>query len=188
MKRLRMYAIAAAFLAAGSVSAADTYVLDTVHTQILFTVSHMGFSNSTGTFTDFDGKFVFDEDNFANSSVEVTIDTASINMNDDTWNEHMRDEKWFNVAEYPTMTFKSAKVEQTGDNTMDITGDLTLLGVTKPATLKTVFNKAGDLMGEMKAGFSAKTKLDRTAFGMKTFSPMIGDEVTIRIEVEGTKQ
>jgi len=188
MNRLRMYAFAAVFLAAGSAGAADTYVLDTVHSQIFFTASHMGFSNSTGAFKDFEGKFVFDENNFENSSVEVTIDTASIDMNDDTWNEHLSGEDWFNVAKYPTMTFKSTKVSKTGDNTMDITGNLTLLGETRPVTLKTVFNKAGEMMGKMKAGFSAKAKLDRTAFGMKTFSPMIGDKVSIRIEVEGVKQ
>lgn len=188
MKRIGLYIISAVtFLATGAVSA-DTYQFDKVHTQIYFTASHMGFSNSTGAFREFDGKFVYDEANPEKSSVEVTINTASIDMNDDTWNGHLQGEQWFNVAEYPTMTYKSTGVKKTGDNTLAVTGNLTLHGTTKPVTLDVTVNKVGDLMGTPKAGFSAKATLDRTAFGMATFAPMIGANVDIRIEVEGMKQ
>ena len=164
---------------------AEAYKLDPVHTQIMFSVSHMGFSNPTGTFVKFEGGFDFDENNFGNSSTSVTIQTASIEMHDSTWNEHLSGEQWFNVAKFPTMTFKSTKVTKTGDKTMDVTGDLTLLGVTKPVTLKVVFNKKGKMMQFDKAGFNATATIDRTEFGMNTYAGMIGNEIEIRINVEG---
>jgi polyisoprenoid-binding protein YceI len=106
-------------------------------------------------------------------------------MNDATWNEHLSGDQWFNVAKFPTMTFKSTKVVKTGDKTMDVTGDFTLLGVTKPVTLKVVFNKKGKMMQFDKAGFNATAMIDRTEFGMTTYAPMIGTDVEIRINVEG---
>lgn len=166
---------------------AEEYYFDKVHTQIFFSASHLGFSTSTGAFVDFDGKFIFDQNDFSKSSVEVVIHTKSIDLNDDTWNDHMRDKKWFNVEEFPAMTFKSTSVTKTGDNTMDIIGDFTLLGVTKPVVLKTTFNKAGEQFGKQKAGFSATATIDRTEFGMKTYAPIISAEIPIRIEVEGVK-
>lgn len=188
MKRIGIYIISAVtFLATGLVSA-DTYQFDKVHTQIFFSASHMGFSNPSGAFRDFDGKFVYNEASPEKSSVEVTINTASIDMNDDTWNGHLQSDKWLNVAEYPTMTYKSTSVKKTGENTLAVTGDLTLHGKTKPVTLDVTVNKVGDQMGKPKAGFSAKATLDRTAFDMTTFAPMIGANVDIRIQVEGMKQ
>lgn len=164
---------------------ADTYKLDPVHTQIMFTVNHLGFSNPTGSFVKFDGGFDFDANNFENSSAHVTIQTSSIDMNSAIWEKDLKAPPWFNVAKYPTMEFKSTKVVKTGAKAMDVTGDLTLLGVTKPVTLKVVFNKKGDQFGKQKAGFNATTTIDRTQFGMKTFAPMVGAKVHIRINVEG---
>lgn len=169
-----------------NVNAAD-YKLDTVHTQIVFSISHHGFSNSKGAFTDFDGQFLFDEEDFGKSSVDVTIQTASLDMNDATWNEHLSGAKWFDVDQFPTIPFKSTSVEKTGDKTMNIVGDLTLKGVTKSATMNVVVNKVGSMMGKAKAGFSAAMTIDRTDWGMDTYAPAIGAEVTIRIEVEGIK-
>ncbi|MBX2807908.1 MAG: YceI family protein [Cellvibrionaceae bacterium] len=167
--------------------AAD-YAFDKVHTQILFSANHLGFSTSTGSFVEFDGSFYFDEADFGQSKVNVTIQTASIDLNDDTWNSHMKAEKWFDVKQFPTMTFVSKSVQKTGDKTMDVQGDLTLKGVTQPVTLAVTLNKVGEQFGKSKAGFSAVTVIDRTAFGMKTYVPAISAEIPIRIEVEGVKQ
>lgn len=166
---------------------ADNYIFDKKHTQIFFSASHLGFSTSTGAFVEFDGKFNFDQSDFSQSAVNVVIQTNSIDLNDKKWNEHMMGQKWFNVKKYPTMEFKSTSVKKTGDKTMDITGDFTLLGVTKTITLKTTFNKFGSQFGREKAGFSATTTIDRTEFGMKNYSPAISAEIPIRIEVEGYK-
>jgi polyisoprenoid-binding protein YceI len=170
-----------------AIFAAD-YAFDKVHTQITFTVSHLGFSQSTGSFVDFDGSFSFDENDFSKSSVEVTIKTKSIDFNDKKWNDHMKDKKWFDVKKYPTMVFKSTSVKKTGDKTMDVMGNLTLKGVTKPATLNVTFNKAGNAFGQDKVGFSAVTTIDRAEFGFKRGIPGIGGKIPVRIEVEGVKK
>ena len=169
-------------------SFAAEYTFDKVHTQITFSASHLGFSTSTGAFVDFDGHFIFDENDFSQSSVEVVIKTKSIDLNDKTWNQHMQGEKWFFAKRYPTMTFKSTSVKKTGEKTMDVIGELTLKGVTKPATLNVTFNKAGKQFGKEKAGFSAVTTIDRTEFGMSRGVPGISAEIPVRIEVEGVKK
>lgn len=162
------------------------YVLDKPHTQILFSVNHLGFSNSIGKFADYDGFVNFDEATPANSAVDVTIKTASIDLDDAKWNEHMKNPDFFNVEKFPEMTFKSTKVEVTGDKTANITGDLTLLGVTKPVVLAAVFNQAGKhpMSGKSGVGFSATGSLKRSDFGMNYGLPMVGDDVKITIEVE----
>ena len=185
MNKIIFGCVATGVLFFSQILMADSYKLDPVHTQIMFTVNHLGFSNPTGSFVKFDGGFDFDENNFENSSAHVTIQTNSIDMNNATWNEHLSGEQWFDVAKYPTMEFKSTKVVKTGAKTMDVTGDFTLHGVTKPVTLKVIFNKKGDQMGKQKAGFNATTTIDRTQFGMSTYAPMVGSEVDIRINVEG---
>lgn len=164
------------------------YLFDKVHTQILFSVSHLGYSNSTAAFTDFDGQFNFDKRDYSQSSVNVTINVASINFNDATWNEHMLEKKWFDAEQFPTMAFVSKKVVPTGYMTMDVVGELTIKGVTLPTTLAVTVNKVGVQFGKRKAGFSAKTTIDRTDFGMDTYAGMIGSEIDINIEVEGLKQ
>lgn len=172
---------------AAPAQAADKYKFDTVHSQVIFFVSHLGFSMSEGEFLDFDGGFSFDQKNWGNSSVDVTIKTASISLDDKKWDDHMKNEDFFNVEKYPTMTFKSTKVESKDGKTGTITGDLTLLGVTKPVTLDVTFNKAGAHPFNPKKqliGFSATGTLKRSEFGMKYALPAVGDEVEIRIEVE----
>ena len=185
MNKIIFGCIATAFLFFSHTLMAESYKLDTVHTQIMFTVNHLGLSNPNGSFVKFDGGFDFDENNFEKSSAHVTIHTDGIDMNNATWNEHLSGEQWFDVAKYPTMEFNSTKVVKTGDKTMDVTGDLTLHGVTKPVTLKVTFNMKGDQMGKQKAGFNASTSIDRTEFGMSTYAPMVGVVIDIRINVEG---
>lgn len=169
------------------VTLAAEYNLDTVHTQIRFTVSHMGFSNSGGSFSDFSGRFSFDPVSPESSTVEVVIQTDSIDMDDDTWNEHLSGEQWFNVAQHPNMSFRSTSVESHDVSSLRINGELTLLDVTKPVSLDVAINTVGNQMGNQKAGFSASTTINRTDWGMDTFAPAIGEEVTITIEVEGTQ-
>lgn len=159
------------------------YELDTVHTQIQFGVSHMGFSTSQGSFSDFSGSFSYDPDAPGASSVEVVIQTDSLDMDDDTWNQHLSSDQWFNIAKYPTMSFKSTSVNQDGGN-LRVSGELTLLGVTKPVVLDVSINKIGLQMGNPKAGFTASTTIDRTEWGLSTFAPAIGKDVTISIQVE----
>lgn len=167
----------------------EQYTFDKAHTQIFFSVNHLGFSNSTGKFLDFDGGFSFDRADPAKSSVEVTINTAGINMDDVKWDEHLKGADFFNVEKFPAMTFKSTAVELTGENTANITGDLTLLGVTKPVVLAVTHNKSDKhaFSGKYVSGFSATATLKRSEFGMGYGLPMVGDDVSVRIEVEGER-
>ena len=166
------------------------YRFDKAHTQILFFVSHLGFSMSQGEFHDYDGTIQFDRENPENSSVNVTIQTDSIDMDDKEWDEHMKNEDFFHVEEYPTMTFESTDIKVTGETEGKITGDLTILGTTREVTLDTTFNKAGKhpYSGNYVAGFSATTQIERSNFGMKYGLPGIGDTVNIRLEVEAIRK
>ena len=173
-----------------AVAGADRYTFDKTHTQILFFVDHLGFSRSQGEFHDYDGGFVFDPDDWSKSSVQVSIRTASIDMDDYAWDKHLRSKDFFNVSEYPTMTFRGTRLEQTGERTGQLHGELTLLGVTRPVTLQVTFNKAGvhPLNKMYVAGFSAVAVIRRSDFGMSYALPMVGDEVDLRLEVEGLRQ
>lgn len=192
MKKLLLGAAAAACLmmpAHNASAATEKYVFEKPHTQILFSVNHLGFSNSTGRFNDFDGHFTVDRENPANSSVEVTIKTDSIDMSHQAWEDHLKNADFFNVAKFPEMKFKSTKVEVTGENTANVTGDLTILDVTKPVVLAVTHNKSGKhpMKNVDWIGFSATTKIKRSEFGMNYGLPNVGDDVEIRIEVEGEK-
>lgn len=180
--------IAMSVLCVGSAVAADTYKFDPVHTQIVFYVNHLGFSNSSGRFHVADGSFQLDEKDWSKASVQTTINVSSLDMGDATWKEHLLGARFFEADKYPTMTFKSTKVEATGENALKIAGDLTLHGVTKPVVLDAKVNKLGQhpMLRRAAAGFTATTKLKRSDFGMTQMLPMIGDDVEIRIEVEGS--
>ena len=168
----------------------EHYAFDKRHTQILFFVDHLGFSKSQGEFHDYDGGFVFDPEDWTRSSVDVAIRTHSIDMDLHAWDKHMRDKDFFNVSEFPTMRFRSTRVEKTGERSGLIHGELTLLGVTKPVTLSVTFNKAGvnPISKHYVAGFSAHSVIKRSEFGMKYGLPAVGDEVDIRLEVEGLRR
>lgn len=166
----------------------EHYDLETVHTQILFFVDHLGFSKSMGKFHEYQGHIVFDRDNPENSSVDVTIETASISMGLDRWDDHMKNEDFFDVEQYPQMTFRSTHIEVTGEDTANITGDLTLLGQTHPVTLDVVHNKSAENRGRYMSGFSATTTINRSQWGMTYGLPAVGDEVEIRLEVEAIRR
>tara|TARA_X000001036_G_scaffold279615_1_gene259722 strand:- start:159 stop:755 length:597 start_codon:yes stop_codon:yes gene_type:complete len=184
---LAISAITAPFTAQAAV---ENYIIEKPHTQILFFANHLGFSHSLGKFTDHEGTLKFDTENPAQSSVEITIPTSSLTLNDEKWDAHLKNADFFNVEEHPNMTFKSTAIEVTGEKTAKITGDLTLLGVTKPVTLDTTFNHAGKhaFSGKYVAGFSATANIKRSEFGMKYGLPLIGDDVEIRLEVEAIRQ
>jgi polyisoprenoid-binding protein YceI len=168
----------------------ENYGFDKVHTQIFFSVDHLGFTQSVGRFLDFDGGIVFDRTKPEGSSVDVTIKTASLEMNDEKWNAHLKSADFFNVEKFPSISFKSTGIKVTGEKTADITGDLTILGVTKPTVLHTTFNNAGKhpFADEYHAGFSAAADIKRSDFGLKYGLPAVGDDVKITINVEAIRK
>ncbi|MDA0241300.1 MAG: YceI family protein [Proteobacteria bacterium] len=164
--------------------AADKYAIDKPHTQIKFSVDRGGWTRVAGWFEKFDASFVFDETDVSKSSVQATISTASINTGFEKRDAHLKSPDFFNSKEFPTMTFKSTKVEKTGAKTGKITGMLTLLGVTKPLTLDVTFNqkKAHPRNKKTFTGFTAIGKLNRSDYGMKFIIPAVSDEVQIEIQ------
>ena len=181
--------LAAFILSPVTAQAAEKYSFDKAHTQILFFADHLGFSKSQGEFHDYDGYFSFDRAAPEKSEIDVTIKTASIDMDMEKWDAHMKNKDFFDVETYPEMHFKSTSVEVTGENQADITGDLTLLGQTHPVTLHVTHNKSGKhpFNGKYVAGFSAHATLDRSLWGMTYGLPMMDKNVELRIEVEGVR-
>lgn len=167
--------------------AADEFSFDAGHTYIGFEIDHLGFSQTLGEFTEYEGTLKLDRKNLANSSIEVSIDTTSIDTDQDDFDEHLRSADFFNVEQYPSMTFRSTNVEVVGDGVLKITGDFTLLGQTRPVVLDVTLNKIAKHPFRPTievAGFSASTTLDRTQWGMDKYAPAVGTEVKIRIETE----
>lgn len=179
--------LAAAGFGGRAEAAPQTYEFDKAHTQIMFFADHLGFARSHGDFLDFDGHYIFDPDAPEASSVEVTIKTASVDMNMEKWSEHLKGPDFFNSEKYPEMTFKSTAVKVTGDKEADVEGNLTLLGVTKPVTLHVRYNKGGKhpFMNRYETGFSATARIDRAQWGMTYGAEMMDTNVDIVIEVEG---
>lgn len=183
-------ATAAAVLAlsASPALAADEFAFDHSHTHVLFFVDHLGFSTTQGEFLEFDGTLMLDTEAPENSSVTVSIATDSIDTGYADRDEHLRSGDFFNVEEYPEMTFASTGVTVTGENSAEVAGDLTILGVTQPVTLDVTLNGLGahPFNGSTVAGFSATTTISRSDFGMDFGVPAIGDEIEIRIETEAS--
>jgi polyisoprenoid-binding protein YceI len=191
---MRPIAIAFASIAAlilSPLAHADEYEIDPTHTHVGFTISHMGFSETYGVFKNVSGTLTLDEAKPEASKIDVTIDVASLDTANEKRDEHVKGKDFLDAATYPTMTFKSTKVEVTGKDTATITGDLTLHGVTKPVGLFVKLNKAGPSpmdKSRQVAGFSALGKLKRSDFGITTYIPMIGDEVTLAISTEAVRK
>lgn len=179
-------ALAASVLMASANAAAREYRFDRVHSQVSFEVSHLGFSMSQGRFKGIDGSFEFDPKHWDRARCEVTIDIASLDMGDAAWTKKLLGKDWFNAAQHPAMRFLCTGLSQVDDRHGQLSGTLSLLGVDQPVVLELTFNKIGmDKYALRQAvGFSASTQLRRSQFGMARFIPDIGDDVSIRIEIE----
>lgn len=182
---------ASALLTFGPVSAkaADTYTLDTNHTTVIWNASHFGYSKPHGLFPLIEGTLTLDEAAPENSKLDVTIPTDKLATGIPKFDEHLKGKDFFNVAEFPTAKFVSTKIEKTGDKTAKVTGDLTLLGVTKPATLDVTFNekKPNPMNKKETVGFSATSTIKRSEFGINYALPNVSDEVELQIEAEASK-
>lgn len=188
IKRVLTLAIAGLpLLAVQPVLAAEAYVFDNNHTEVEFEWTHFGFSTTSADFRDVSGTLMFDEDNVANSSVEATIRIESLMTGRDYFKAHLLSADFFNWVKHKTATFESTKVSKaSGSNAYEVTGDLTIRGITKKATFDVTINKVGQHPAtEAKTvGFDATTTVSRSAFDMGMYTPAIEDEITIRISSE----
>jgi polyisoprenoid-binding protein YceI len=192
MKKLHLLTAFSAFLLAQS-ALAEVYVIDKVHSTMGFEVRHL-FSKVPGKFDDFSGQVQFDEADPEKSSVQVNIKAASIDTANEQRDKDLRSPNFFDAAKYPEITFKSKSVKKTGDNTADITGDLTMHGVTKEVVLKAeLLGKGAGMQGKTVSGWEATTALKRSDFGLSwnkaiEGTQIVGDDVQIDLRVEADKK
>jgi polyisoprenoid-binding protein YceI len=177
-------------LVSATVGQAADYTIDPTHSHILFMIDHLGFAKIVGLFSDFNGNLSFDTNNVPGSKLNVTIKTDSLQTQFAARDKDLKGADWFNVTEFPEMTYVGSEFVKKDERTGTVTGKLTMHGVTKPVTLNVVVNKVGQnpLDKIDSAGFSARGTFKRSDFGMKTFLGAIGDDVDLIIEIEAKKK
>mgnify|MGYP001028610728 FL=1 len=185
-----MILAAALGLAATSAHAApEKFTLDASHSQVLFSYDHLGFSTTFNMFSGFEGEIMFDQEDPANSSVNVSIPVMSLFTGWEARFNHFMGDDFFAAAEGDMITFTSTEISVTDENEALITGDLTINGVTKSVVLEAELNKAGmhPMAGKEWIGFDAETKILRSDFGLGNFAPNVGDELDVEISIEAQK-
>jgi polyisoprenoid-binding protein YceI len=188
--------IAAAALLPTTALAAPTWTLDVDHSQVGFKVRHMMVSYSKGRFLRFQGTVLFDDAHPEDARIDVTIDAASIDTHLEKRDEHLRSADFLDVKNHPTLTFKSTKVKKVGEGRLEVLGNLTLRGVTRPVTLlvSDVDEARKDPWGGVRRGATATTRISRKDFGLtwnvplETGGVVLGDEVHIQLDLELIQQ
>ncbi|MDF1763579.1 MAG: YceI family protein [Oleibacter sp.] len=194
MKKLLTTTFSTLALSAALLSApvhAATYDVDNegAHASINFKIQHLGYSWLTGRFNDFDGSFEYDKAKPDTSTINITIDTASIDSNHAERDKHLRSEDFLNVSKYPTSTFKSTGFKTTGEGTGEITGDFTLHGVTKSITFPVErIGEGNDPWGGYRAGFTGSTKIKLSDYGIDYNLGPASTHVMLELHVEGIRQ
>ena len=167
---------------------AGQYTLDPDHATVLWKLNHLGFSTFIGRFNDIAASLDFDPENIENSSLEVVINTAGLDINNPEFEEELRGDNWFDVENFPQAVYRTTSfVESTGENSFVFAGDLTLLGTTAPVNINVNFHGGGRnfLTRSNTLGFSASAKFLRSEFGMARFTSFgVGDEIELEIHVE----
>lgn len=183
----RHLALAAAFALGPLAAQAQQWSIDPAHTSVTFRVDHLGFSEVQGAFRDFEADISFDPDDLAATDVAFTIDAASIDTGWEARDEHLRSGDFLDVSNHAEIVFVATGVTETGEGTADVTGDLTLKGVTQPVTFAAEVNQIGPNPfnpEQQIAGFTLTAEIDRTAFGVDFGAPAIGAVLPITVNVE----
>jgi polyisoprenoid-binding protein YceI len=168
--------------------AADAFQVDAVHSSVLFRVKHMNVSYTYGRFNDVSGHFLLDEADPSKSLFDLTVKSESIDTANTKRDNHLKGTDFFNAKQFPTITFKSKSVKK-GDSGYDVTGDLTLHGVTKPVTFRVASTGTGrGMIGGTLAGVEASVVIKRSDFGMTFMVGPVGDEVTVTVALEGGRK
>ena len=176
-------------------TALSTWNIDPAHSAAEFKVRHMMISNVKGKFSGLSGSLKLDETDYTHSSIEVSIPSASVSTVDDKLDAHLKNEDFFDVKKFPTLTFKSTSIRSTGDHDYEVTGDLSIRGVTKSVTLSVndLSEPSKDPWGNLRIGLSGSAKVNRKDFGLVWNAPLefggvlVGDEVTITLDVQFIK-
>lgn len=185
---MRRVVAALIMLGLSQFASASEFRFDPVHSQVFFSISHQGYSQSTGRFAVKDGFFSFDNGDWSKAKVDATVDMTSLDMGHADWSNKIKS-AYLDAGTYPTAHFVSKSVEKTGDKTGVVHGELTFLGHKQPVDLHVTFNRGGVDGYTMRyiAGFSANATFKRSAFGLTRSAESIGDDVSVHIEVEGVR-
>lgn len=172
-----------------AIASPETYVIDNAHTFPRFSYNHFGYSKQLSRFDKTTGAITLDKQ-AKTGSVDITIDMKSVSTGSAPLNEHIQDKDFFDTAHYPTATFKSTKINFTGDEPTTVEGNLTLKGITKPVTLKIESFQAmtHPMLKKDALGANASTQVKRSDFNMGKYTPFVSDDVIIEIAVEAIKQ
>ena len=189
-----MFLARQAFIAAGLAAACGLaqakpvdYTILTKISRVAFNLEHQGFIQLFGTLRVTQGTLTFDSDDWSKSHVDVTMPVSSLDMGDGPWNGQIRgDDEWAPLFTTTTITFHSTRLKRIDATHGTLTGDLTLAGVTKPVTLKLRVNKIGknDVLDTPSVGFTATTTIKRSAFGIKAYEDLVGDAISVQIQIE----
>jgi polyisoprenoid-binding protein YceI len=167
---------------------AGQYVLDPNHASLIWKLNHLGFSTFIGTFNEFEASLDFDPEDIENASLEVVINTSSLDVDIPEFEEELRGDNWFDVAVFPQAVYRTTRfVESVDEDTFLFEGDLTLLGTTAPVSLEVNFHGGGRnfLTRSYTVGFSGSAKFNRSDFGLDRFTSFgVGDEIDLEIHVE----
>jgi polyisoprenoid-binding protein YceI len=176
-------------LSVSAVAAPETFVIDGTHTFPRFEYSHFGYSNQLSRFDKTSGKIVLDRA-AKTGSVDVVIDTTTVNTGYPLFNGHLQAEEFFDTKKFPTITFKSSKLNFSGEKLASVDGNLTIKGITKPVTLDVTSFHCMDhpMLKKEACGANAVTKIKRTEFNAGKYAPYVGDDVTLTIAVEAIKE
>ena len=169
---------------------AGIYALDNRHTSVTFKVSHLGFSYFTGRFDHVEGHMDYNPIAPEQSVLDITLYLVSVDTHDAELDDTLRGGNWFDVLHYPRATFHATRIQRTGNNTANVTGDFTLHNVTHSVMLNTVLVGAGTIpfSDTQVMGFSATGSFNRSDYGIANLEPMVGDEITLQIETEFDKE
>ena len=186
LNRFLAVCTALALFALSCAAQVQTWKIDPNHTAAQFSVRHMGISTVRGAFTKVSGSADYDPSDITKTSIEATIDASSVDTRVEMRDNDLRSPNYFDVAKYPTITFKSKSVQSAGEGKLKLVGDLTMHGVTKEVALDVEgpSQPMTDPRGNMHIGASATTKVRRSNFGVGSSNPMVGDEITITIDTE----
>ena len=172
--------------------AATTYKVDSVHSNVLFGVEHLGVSTFYGRFNDVSGSYTFDPDDAGACKIDIVVQAESVDSNSEGRDNHLKTPDFFNAKEFPTIEFHSTSMKKTGDDTYEATGKLALHGVTKPMTVVVRWMGEGDKGPRFgyRSGFETMFTIKRTDFGMDTYvkEGVLGDEVDLIVGIEGIRE
>ncbi|UCD81683.1 MAG: YceI family protein [Desulfobacterales bacterium] len=191
ISKVSLCVLIAGLLAGFSISAyaAETYQLDPAHTSVMFRVKHLGVAYVYGRFNGPRGFFTFDESSPSQSAIEVQVNVKDVDTAVEKRDHHLKSPDFFDAEEYPIVTFKSTAIKKLSQEAYEVSGNITLLGKTRPITVKAVDTGSGkDPWGNFRRGFETSFSINRSDFGMNFMLDGVSDEVVITVSVEGIRQ